>query len=203
MNSFNCHISHKLKDGSLNKNVSTACWAVLSRYYDREDKFGIKDIDKQEEDIIYISNFRRTQTEKDIPLLIQLINEISPCELVTINNIEYIKFQLLKTYDQSLILLNFIRNLWNHPGVSHTEGAQQPFLPKYIDIFFDELKKSKYQDPLQKLTDANKKACVDYRECSYGLGHSNVHTAKDLIIKDSKSLLQSKISSTRDFLITQ
>lgn len=194
MNSFNCHIFHKLKDGSLNKNVSTACWAVLSRYYDREDKFGIKDIDKQEEDIIYISNFRRTQTEKDIPLLIQLINEISPCELVTINNIEYIKFQLLKTYDQSLILLNFIRNLWFDPS----REFRSSYAPYYIE-FFKELNNINEKDPLVRLTLANKNACTTLN-FPYCAGHSNTGKPHELVVKTTQSLLNYKGSCTQAFL---
>ena len=194
MNSFNCHMSHKLKDGSLNKNISTACWAVLRRYYDREDKFDIKDIDKQEEDIIYISNFRRTQTEKDIPLLIQLINEISPCELVTINNIEYIKFQLLKTYDQSLILLNFIRNLWFDPS----REFRSSYAPYYIE-FFKELNNINEKDPLARLTLANKNACTTLN-FPYGAGHSNIGKPHELVVKTTQSLLNYKGSCTQAFL---
>lgn len=203
MRGFQCHYYLKDKDGNLtNKHewinpfnklvqnfvISQACWSSISRI--------------PAGSFIYIDNYKTEKTKNDIKFLIDLINEITPCSIVKIKNKDYIEYKLLETYDQNLILLNFIRNLWNHPGVSHTEGAQEPPLPNYIDIFFDELKKSEYKDPLQKLTDANKKACVDYRECNYGLGHSNVHTAKDLTIKDSKSLLKFESSSTRLFLTT-
>jgi len=204
MRGFQCHYYLKDKNGNLSNNydwihpytklsqiavISQACWSSVSRL--------------PAGSFIYIDNYKTEKTKDNIKSLIDLINEITPCSIVKIKDKDYIEYKLLKHYDQNLILLNFIRNLWNHPGVSHTEGAQELPLPKYIDIFFDELKKSKYKDPLQKLTDANKKACVDYRKCNYGLGHSNVHTAKDLKIKHSTSLLTSIPSSTRDFLITQ
>ncbi len=96
-------------------NGNQACWAGIGSFY---KYFGL--IHKtNEENTIYINNFRLKETKKYIPLLIKYINKITPCSLETINNVEYIKFQLLGTYDQSLILLNFIRNLWYSPDVTY------------------------------------------------------------------------------------
>lgn len=101
--------------------------------------------------------------------MLELINQNHPKR--------FIKFRLLDTYDKSLILLNFIRNLWNEPVTG------------YSVHFFKFLAKCKEKDPLAKLTWANKEACAK-TPSTYSYGHSNAHKADTLVIKSKKDLLE-------------
>lgn len=225
MRLYQCYFNYKVDDGTLVKNYNISCWLGITQQYLRykkdyshfltEDE--IKTIGNRfiyltvlnnnntsndwsfyksmkdciiEHDIIYIEQFTFPKTSHNIPLLLSLINKITPCEIVKINDVEYIRYKLIKTYDQNLILLNFIRNLWN----AEIKG--------YNELFFMYLKEgSSYQDPLEILTDANKKACVNI--CTkYSPGHSNIHLANELKIKNTKQLLGYKGLTTEKFLTT-
>ncbi len=143
---------------------------------------------------IYISNYDEPETRKYQPLLVNTVNEITPCEFVEVKDKKYIQFKLLETYDQSLVLLNFVRNLWHSPPIPQ---AKVP----YHKVFFETLEKSEHQDPLEKLTYANKEACPD--NLLYGaIGHSNVFNKKMLKLKKKDDLLKYKGNSTQVFLTT-
>lgn len=181
-------------------NGNQACWAGIGSFY---KYFGL--IHKtNEENTIYINNFRLKETKKYIPLLIKYINKITPCSLETINNVEYIKFQLLGTYDQSLILLNFIRNLWYSPDVTYDYyngkkefGTDKKF---YFNYFFENLKKSKYREAFKRLTYANKRAS-ELIKCYSSLGHSNLGNGEKLKVKTIPELLEYKGDNISNFLI--
>jgi hypothetical protein len=144
----------------------------------------IDDISNQPE-WIYISKFQETETKKYVDNLISVINEIVPCELVELDKVQYIRIKQLDTYDQTLILLNFIRNLWHTPLRFNTK------------MFFDNLIASKVKDPLERLLIANKEACEGV---SGHPGHSNAHDPKTLVIKVKTDLFSYKGNSTLLFL---
>ncbi len=103
--------------------------------------------------------------------------------------------KLLSTYDQNLILLNFIRNLWHSP----TETCFPTTDNRYATYFFEALEKSTYIDPLKRLTNANKKACEKYGY-KRNVGHSNVAIGSSLVLKDKESLLKWQGVVTNQFL---
>lgn len=159
------------------KHTNTACWAGVN---------GLISSKKVKE--IYIEQFDYENTKKYQPLLIRLINKITPCEIIEIENKRYIKFTLLQFYNQTLILLNFIRNLWDSP------------FPQYSKLFFEKLEKSTHIDPLKCLTISNQVACKGIKSCL--CDHSNASNGDKLILKNKDSLLNLKydVYSTNSFL---
>ena len=188
LSSFSCHVYLKHND-KLIKSLNTSCWGMLAYPTNSWDFIKVNNFKLFNEKNIYISNFDKDTTRQYQDVLISTINEITPCQKVTIDNVEYIEIKLLKTYDQSLIILNFIRNLWFEPPIS----------VGYSIDFFEELKKSKKEDPLEKLMEANKKACANYKGV-YGYGHCNVHPYNQLKIKKTSELLMFNGMSTWSFL---
>ena len=183
MNSFNCHISMYI-DGKLVKSKDNLCWRIINDEAGFTGKFTGKYgycLGKY----IYISQYDQPETRSYQNLLIGVINEITPCEKIMINKTDYIKIKLLERYDNSLILLNFIRNLWFDP------------IPGYCNKFFENLSKTDLFDPMLKLTWANKEACANKK---YSPGHSNYHHKNDLIMRSVKDLMEYTGSSTREFL---
>lgn len=181
MRGFQCYLYHKLKDDTYIINTVSACYAGIRHLHLRDDLL--------EPNIVYIDKYKEPETEKYIELIIGLVNEITPCSIQD----GYIKFQLLETYDQSLILLNFIRNLWN---------KTEP-LRRYSEEFFEILSKEILEDPLSRMMSANKKACSKaevWGNLSYPPGHSNCHTEETLAIKTVEELLSYKGGSTKQFL---
>lgn len=198
MRGFQCEYFIKDEKNELSKvyttkqggkhNIHNACWAST-----RSLPAGT---------LLYIEGFQDEKTQSEIDRLVQTINEITPCKVVTIKNKEYIEFQMLQTYDQSLVLLNFIRNLWHIPGGSIyniTTRKNEIQFPNYTETFFSVLKKSRYKDPLKRLTKANLEACP---EKAQSVGHSNVHAKERLKIKSTKDLLSFTGASTLIFLTT-
>jgi hypothetical protein len=179
---FGCTV-YFCKDGKLVYSGHSACWSMIrtamSARYDKE---------------IYISDYDCKETRECQQLLIGLINQITPCSIVKVKGgifskeRECIKFKLMKTYDQSLVLLNFIRNLWHEPQKG------------YAAKFFESLITSGLEkhDPLARLTLANKQACPS--GMVYGPGHSNVHGKSKLKIKEAVDLIKYRGYSTAEFL---
>jgi len=173
MRGYRCYF-YKMLNGVIQPNPNDACWAGM-RYWSNET--------------IYISRFTESRTKKYIPILVDLINKITPCELVIVNDVEYIKIKLLSTYDQSLILLNFIRYLWNEPAYFD------------IDLFFEFIEKDEtMEEPLEKLMLANILACS--RMNGYTGDHSNTVMPAKGAIKNTKQLLEFKGKETQEFLTT-
>lgn len=150
--------------------IRHACWGGVQNHWGIEHEY------------VYIDSFTVAKTSKYQRLLITLINKITPCSIVTRKTKKYIKFKLMQTYDQSLVLLNFIRNLWHEP------------LPGYSKDFFEVLRKSKkYKDPLARLTWANKEAVrLNKQQIIYAPGHSNVHPVDKLKIRRASTLKRYK-----------
>lgn len=191
MDSYRCYV-YDMIQGELVNNGNQACYAGIAKKYLEFSNI------TEEEKYIYIKFFKKNETNKYILLLIKLINEITPCEIIEIEKTEYIKFCLLKTYDQSLILLNFIRNLWYSPSDYYSSSDKKP----YFISFFEYLQKEKDEDPLVKLTSANKKACTDYNYKGQ-LGHSNCMKGSMLKIKTVTNLKKFRNASTEMFLTTK
>lgn len=148
-----------------------ACWSHINSYLKKD---------------LLIGNFDDPTTRKYQEILIEIINKITPCEIIKIDKFNLIKIQLLSTYDQSLILLNFIRYLWCDYGKFD-----------YL-LFFDFLENDKlYDEPLEKLTFANALASV-YN--NYSGDHSNKVVPKLAKIKNTEQLLSYKGNSTQQFL---
>lgn len=179
MRTFSCYFRYYYGD-VLRNNELTVCWAGANT----PNLFG-KDI--------YIRKYTEKKTDKYQDLLIDIINEITPCKKKTLGELlskeEYIQFRMLSCFNKSLVLLSFIRNLWHEP------------IAGYTDKFFKALEKSgeKYKDPLERLTWANKEACTD--GSMYSPGHSNVHPKEKLLIRKKEDLLKTTyMSSTTEFL---
>lgn len=185
-NIYSCFYYAKKADGSFEMNDNTACWAGVVAWTGRKPKE------------IYIDRYEREETVEYVPILVKELNKITPCSVVEEGNKKYIKFQLLPTYNQSLVLLNFIRNLWHNPKDYNWKNKDMNTV--YFHVFFETLKKSRYKDGLKRLTTANKKACEASKAIS--AGHSNMHPANLLKVKDSESLLSYKGQSTDYFLTT-
>lgn len=190
MRFYNCYVGLKINN-QIQNNGNTACFAGIQTmfFYTFNEK-------TTEEKTIYIYNFRHKETEQYISLLIKEINKITPCELVIINNKEYIKFEVFNTYDQTLVVLNFIRNLWYSPTEYNFKA------PKLYSVyFFEELAASKYRDAMKKLTTANKTACKMIQFKSFP-GHSNCGKTENFKIKTIKELKEYQGTNTRGFLTT-
>lgn len=192
MRGYGCDIYH-LEKKIPTKNTNSACFAGVQYYYQNINTENCKLQGNKK--YIYIANFREKETEKYIPFIIDIINKITRCKIVKLGNVEYIQFKLLETYDQSLILLNFIRNLWSPVYKDFYKKT------KYYNIdFFETLEKSKeYKDPLEKLTFANLEA-AKLHDIVNSPGHSNVHSYKTLKVKSTENLLKYKGISTVKFL---
>lgn len=188
MRNYQCYVSCYVGD-KLIKSQTNACWSMLNHggFFNADYKSIVPSFAYKE---IYISQFDDPATIKYQRRLLTLIDKITPCKIVTIDGTRYIKFKMLQTYNQSLILLNFIRNLWHEP------------IPGYAEKFFTSINKSKdqYKDPLARLTWANREAC----DKAFYMGHCNVHDKKLLKIKTTKELLAViNLQSTKDFLTTE
>lgn len=179
MRDYGCELFHtasNAENGKYVPNYNTACFRGLATLRFRQDVL--------EKDIVYIDQYTYPLTEKYIPLIISLVNKITPCSIVD----GYIRVQLLSTYDQSLIVLNFIRNLWNQPWS----------FKNYNEEFFRALAKGRRKDPIARLTAANKVACTNVK-ATY-IGHSNCFAGNTLKIKTTEELLKFKGTEIQTFL---
>lgn len=178
MRGFNCYYYNGTQEKrELDRNYNISCWAGI------KIKYGSTHL----VNTIYIDEFNDDLTKEYQELLISIINEITPCEIIKEKNVELIKIKLLKTYDQCLIILSFIRYLWCNYG-------------KFNNIlFFETLKNdTTYTEPLERLTHANILASAS---CSGYYGdHSNSVKPSDGKIKNTKQLLEYKGLSTQKFL---
>lgn len=175
MRTYACYL-YTMKNDKLTDTTSTACFACVSHHLGKD---------------LYIDRYTEDETKDYIDLIVKTINGVTLCELVTINNKDYIRIELLNGYNQNLILLNFIRNLWHEPFAGYSLN------------FFKALEKEQDKDALVRLTTANKKA-LEIKEYNnnYSPGHSNVHKASSLKIKTKEDLLKGEPASTASFLTT-
>ena len=196
MRSFNCHYYRLLLENKkkiLSKNSVTVCWSGLHHF--------LKD---NSIDYIYIDSFVEELTKKNIRYLLNLINQITPCKLATVNKKQYIKYKLLKRYDNDLVLLNFIRNLWNAQPIYHLTKKNANVQESkeagenYIKHFFITLRSNRklYKDALERLTHANFEACKIVGTAG-SIGHSNIHNINSLKIKNTQQLLENSYTATQ------
>lgn len=199
MRGYECY-HYKMIDSkkkTLAKHDNSACWA------------GISDQIRNKVEDIHIAKFKEPETEIYIKHIVGIINKVTPCKLVSIKKQVYIKYKLLKDFNKDLILLNFLRNLWNINNIPYDKlmtlknVERTEIQLQYTSIFFKTLKSNFkiYKDPVQRLTHANFIACKTL-EIINSPTHSNVHNYTQLKIKDTKSLLESKVHSTMNFLTT-
>jgi hypothetical protein len=164
----------------------TACWAMLNYPFYWEMAPNGKPVAYNANSFkidytfagryIYISDYNHPKTIEHQYLLFNIINEITPCRITDIKGTPYIKFKCLGTYDQSLIVLNFIRNLWHSP------------FPQYSEKFFEHLRNATQSDPMERLTWANMNAVKETSKSAYNSpGHSNIFTG--LRVKTTAQLL--------------
>ena len=135
-------------------------------------------------EILYIKFKKYKETEKHIEELVSIINEITECKIIKNEEDVIITILVKYTYNKMLILLNCIRNLWYNPD--------KPGL-KYIETFFSTLKE-KGDDPMDRLTNANKIAC-EAAKVNYSPGHCNLHkftTLKKRTLKDFEEAIDDK-----------
>lgn len=191
MRSFNCDYYHLNKDNKLCKNANKSCWASINNYItvDNDKRITITLLESKK-DHIYIDNYIEPQiTDEQRKRLIYLINKITPCKFVNIEGKVYIEYKKIKGYDNNLILLNFIRNLWcvGHSGFN------------YKGFFNDLLKrKLRNQDYLVFIMTHFKNNIVDppaYQD------HSNI--IGNIIPKTKEELLSYTGYSTKEFLTSK
>lgn len=166
MRGYQCYYSAKRKN-RWKQNSNTACWAGI-QYYDNSV-------------VLRIERWKDKSTEKYAKLLTSVINQITPCKIYR----GFIYYTLIGNgipgwsadcyYDRNLILLNFIRYLWNNPGSSVA--------------FFKKLEESKEEDPFKRLSEANletsavyRKAMKPYLYASNTPGHSNIDSRQKSLI---------------------
>lgn len=121
MRGYECYIYH-LENNKLVKNDIHACWNGLNRSkyrkYDKNQKQSVNIIlDDKTKDYIYIDKYIEKEiTNKQRKRIVFLINKITPCEFIMINDKIYIQYKLLSNHYSNLLLLNFIRILWYKNG---------------------------------------------------------------------------------------
>ena len=193
---FQCYY-YKLDDKYiLRQNSNTSCWAGLKNapstytYYEGEGN-NIKSITPIFTDnYIYIDKYKQDRvSEKSVKRIVELINKITDCSIVKINEIDYIKYDCLPNHYQNLTLLNIIRMLWYAPH----NFNNRTFLQK--SIFEDD----STEDPLSfllRIIDLN----IDKTQTYIGYGdHSCIY--KNIIITRTKEdLLNYKGTSMQYFL---
>lgn len=160
------------------KPTTTACWGNLN--------YGttyVKDA------VIIIDKYVKEDTKAYINTIVGIINEIQPCKLITQDGVEYISYKLIGRYNNDILLLNFIRNLW----YDHCPGYSLAFFKA-----LEELKKDKKLTAMEKLTTANVAAVKACGQKGYG-HHSNCH--EDTKVRTlPKNYYTKTITATRDFL---
>lgn len=126
---------------------------------------------------------------KYVTRIVNLINKITTCKKVYIDNILYIKYKTLDNYSSDLLLLNIIRMLWYTP-----QGI-------YIENFIrDILKQNKNKDSLAFILETIINNLKE--DLSYGQEGDHSCIYKKMKIKTSKQLLEFKGEQMQAFLIT-
>lgn len=153
VNSFSCNYFYKnKKTKKYFANGNNLCWAGLSYtleklYFSSKNGFiynkkrnNLIFATFNEEDFdfknIYIllpkahafNDLNELLYNKYITRIVNLINKITPCKKVIINNKLHIKYKLLDKYSQNLVLLNVIRMLWYKPGNINIDNFIQNIL---------------------------------------------------------------------------
>jgi hypothetical protein len=173
--SYDCHY-YRRKGNGLIKNSNEACWSgIVDLFYWNFYISKQKEKYKKTKNIplhIFIDKFQNEYitTRENLINVLNIINKITTCKLVIINNKEYIKYKFIcnKNYEANLLLLNFIRLLWY-------EDYNLNFEQYYKDI-------AKYnnEEPFLFLTTCLKNNVIIPSKYYYG-NHS--HVIPDIIPK--------------------
>jgi len=182
MRGFQCYIYH-LQNKKLIQNSNDACWAGL-----KNSKL-IK-LDSKTKDCIYIDKYIEEDiTDKVRNRIIYLLNKITPCKFILIDNKIYIKYKLLKNHYSNLLLLNFIRILWYRNRSFNNDQF-------FIDICKP---KTKDLDYLEFMMTCIKNNVLTNSDSSWEYGdHSFVY--KNIIPKTKEMLLKYTGNSMQTFL---
>jgi len=180
-NDFSCHY-YIINNSGLYK-CSSACWSDIKNYIYK--------------DYIYIDHKSIIKT-KYLKRLVNLINNITECKLVNINNKNLIKYKIFNQnlsqnccYKTNLVLLNFIRTLWHKPS-----GFNNKKFYKSI------MKNLKRQESLYFLMECLKNSVIklNNRNSMYG-DHSNIYP--NIIPKHKNKLINKKWLSCKKFMISK
>lgn len=217
VNSFSCNYFYKnKKTKKYFANGNNSCWAGLNYSLERVYLLGNNNIDYiynikrkiegsssfNEEDFdfenIYIllpkqhtyDNLNKLLYNKYITRIVNLINKITPCKKVIINDKLHIKYKLLNMYSQNLVLLNIIRMLWYKPFNINIDNFIQNILkPKeknkdVLYFMFETINNTIEENP-------------NRGQYKYG-DHSCIY--KNIKLKTSKQLLDYEGTSMEMFL---
>jgi hypothetical protein len=154
MRGFECKFG-VIKKGKFLKADGYHCWAPMKRAPCKEEKE------------LYIFSFQEPEIPyQGIQKLVEIVNKITPCELVEVDDVEYIKYTKLDNYKRDLVILNFIRAAWNEKkGITSSE--------KFIEGLINPTKK--YRDPMRMLTYAYKESILVKQSHYHLFDHSNFH----------------------------
>lgn len=107
MRSYDCYVFH-LKNKKLTLNPNNACWAGV-----QNSRISYIEVDIETKDYIYIDKYIEQEiTDIQRKRIVYLVNKITDCKFVTIDNKVYIEYKLLNNHSSNLLLFNFIRILW-------------------------------------------------------------------------------------------
>lgn len=200
-NTYDCYYYIDIGNKELVRIRNTACWAGINgvnKYYytsnTEKDKWGSPETKLYNKPIehLYVSAFRSTKNSlANTKALVNLINNITECKIVTIKKQKYIKYKLINKghYYSNLLLLNFLRMVWYEPNYFN-----------YKQFFKDIRKKDvKINDSLYFLMDMTRINVLP-RTRDYGsyLNHSLI--TPDIVPKNSKLLFEYKGDRMDDFL---
>lgn len=180
MRDYSCHIYH-FENNKLIKNPNQACWAGL-----RKESLSFLNINSKTSKDIYIDNYIQPEiTHIQRKRIIYLINKITPCKFIKIDNKIYIKYEMLNNHYSDL-LLNFIRILWyKNPSFNNNKF--------FIDICKSKTRNLDYLEFMMTCVKNN------VNNESYGYGnHSFVYP--DIIPKTKKMLYKHTGLSMQIFL---
>lgn len=182
MRDYSCYVYH-LQNKKLIQNPSTACWAGV-----QSSRISQIDVDIETKDYIYIDRYIEPEiTDVQRKRIVNLVNKITNCKFITIDNKTYIEYKLLSNHYSNLLLLNFIRILWYKNQSFNNEQF-------FIDICKFKLKKLDY---LEFMMTCIKNNVTDQSKWDYG-NHSFVYN--NIIPKTKKMLLKYTGSSMQTFL---
>jgi hypothetical protein len=181
MRNYCCYIYH-FKNGKLINNPGHACWAGLTK-----SRMSELDIDVKTKKDIYIDQYIQPEiTSIQRKRIVYLVNKITPCKFVLIENKIYIKYKLLDNYYSNLLLLNFIRILW----YENLSFDNEKF---FIDICKPKTKGLDYLEFMMTCVKNN----VNSNSYNHG-NHSFVYF--DIIPKTKEMLLKYTGGSMQNFL---
>jgi hypothetical protein len=182
MRDYSCYIYH-LKNGKLINNPIEACWAGLIK-----SRMSELDIDVKTKKDIYIDKYIQPKiTDIQRKRIVYLVNKITLCKFVLIEDKIYIKYKLLDNHYSNLLLLNFIRILWYKNGSFNNEN------------FFTDICKPKTRglDYLEFMMTCVKNNVLTGNSWNYG-SHSFVYP--DIVPKTKEMLLKYKGVVMQSFL---